>query len=246
MKKFKFKINESLYEVSINEIDKNVAEIEVNGTPFTVEIEKHEKSGTTASKKPAGKVTPITTPTRIIAAESIKSPLPGIIIKVLVQPGQSVKRGSVLLTMESMKMENNILAEEDTIVKTVRVQPGQSVLQDDILVDFVGSEVAVTPTTAPAPAPKPTPAPVVETPPAAAKPVQKSNSASTIKSPLPGSVFKVLVSVGQTVNSGDSLLILESMKMENNILAEKSGTVKTIYVQPGQTVMQDDELIDLE
>ena len=135
MKKFRFKINESVYEVSVNEIDKTTAEIEVNGTPFTVEIEKQDKSSI-ATRKPAGKVTPISTPARNVSADSIKSPLPGVIIKVLVNVGQSVKRGDVVLTMESMKMENNILAEEDAIIKTVHVQTGQSVMQDDVLIDF--------------------------------------------------------------------------------------------------------------
>lgn len=236
MKKFKFKINESEYEVAVKEVESNVAEIKVNGTPFTVYIEKQEKAGAAANRKPAGKVTPITTPTRVVVAEPIKSPLPGVVVKVLVAAGAEVKRGDVLLTMESMKMENNILAEEDCVVKSVLVKPGQSVLQDDVLVDFVGVELASEPT--------PESAKIVET---AATPSKPSTAAKvTVKSPLPGSVFKVLVEVGQSVQPGDSLLVLESMKMENNIVAEKAGVVKFIHVQPGQAVLQDDALIDLE
>lgn len=241
MKKFKFKINESIYEVSVNEIDTHIAEIEVNGTPFTVEIEKQDKIGTSANRKPAGKVTPIATPTRLVVAEPIKSPLPGVIVKVLVSAGQTVKRGDVVLTMESMKMENNILAEEDAIVKTVFATPGQSVLQDDVLIDFVGTEVEAAPT-----APAPQSAKIAETPTSLSPTPAAKGPVVSVKSPLPGSIFKVLVSVGQTVKPGDSLLILESMKMENNILAEKPGVVKTIHVTPGQTVLQDDLLIDLE
>ena len=66
-----------------------------------------------------------------------------------------------------------------------------------------------------------------------------------MKSPLPGSVIKVLVSEGQAVKKGDTLLTLESMKMENAIMAEQDGTVKQIAVTPGQNVMQDDLLIVL-
>lgn len=234
MKKFKFKINESEYEVSVNEIDNYIAEIEVNGTPFTVEIVKQEKPVLSVNRKPAGKVTPITTPTRVVKAVSIKSPLPGVIVKVLVKPGDSVKRGDVLLTMESMKMENNILAEEDAIISTVHVQPGQSVMQDDILIDFEGKAIAV-----------PTQTSAVDSP-VAPKPVAKSMGTVTIKSPLPGSVIKVYVSVDQNVKKGDTLLTLESMKMENSILAEKNGVIKAIHVQAGQTVMQDESLLDME
>ena len=67
-----------------------------------------------------------------------------------------------------------------------------------------------------------------------------------VKSPLPGSIIKVLVSVGQAVKKGDTLLTLESMKMENAVAAECDGTVKQVAVQPGQNVMQDDLLIVLE
>ncbi|MDD5184453.1 MAG: biotin/lipoyl-binding protein [Paludibacter sp.] len=234
MKKFKFKIDGSEYEVSVNEIDKNIAEIEVNGTPFTVEIERQEKSVLSINRKPAGKVNPVTTPTRLVSASSIKSPLPGVIVKVLVQPGDTVKRGDVLLTMESMKMENNILAEEDTVIKTVYVQPGQSVLQDDILIDFECTASAVQ-----ARVSVPDSASVIP-------PAPKTAATITVKSPLPGSVIKVYVTVGQSIKRGDTLLTLESMKMENNILSEKSGVIKAIHVVAGQTVMQEDALVDME
>ena len=66
-----------------------------------------------------------------------------------------------------------------------------------------------------------------------------------VKSPLPGSVIKVVVSEGQAVKKGDTLLTLESMKMENVVAAECDGTVKQIAVSAGQNVMQDDLLIVL-
>ena len=249
MKKFKFKINGSEYEVSVNEVEENFAEIEVNGSPFSVEIERQVKTSTKIfNKKAAGKVNPINTPSKTTAASPIKSPLPGTIMKVLVTPGQSVKRGDVILTMESMKMENNILAEHDAVVKTVFVKTGQSVMQDDLLVDF--NEAAAV---AEVPVPeenkedevfisdKPTISIPKPTPPPA-----KSKGAKSLKSPLPGNVLKVLVTVGQKVDSGELLLTLESMKMENNILSEKEGVIKFIHVVDGQTVMQDDPLFDFE
>ena len=67
-----------------------------------------------------------------------------------------------------------------------------------------------------------------------------------VKSPLPGSIIKVLVSVGQAVKKGDTLLTLESMKMENTVAAECDGTVKQVAVTAGQNVMQDDLLVVLE
>jgi biotin carboxyl carrier protein len=248
MKKFKFKINGSEYEVSVNEVEESFAEIEVNGTPFTVEIEKQVKtSAKSFNKKPAGKVNPINTPSRAMAASPIISPLPGTIMKVLVIPGQAVKRGEVILTMESMKMENNILAEHDAVVKTVHVKTGQSVMQDDLLCDF--NEVEAVEVSIPEEnngdevfiSEKPTigsPKPIA--------PPTKPKGVKTIKSPLPGSVLRVLVSEGQKVKHGELLLTLESMKMENNILSEKEGVIKFVHVVNGQTVMQDDPLFDFE
>ncbi len=237
MKKFKFKIDGSEYEVSVKEIEQNVAEIEVNGTPFTVEIEKQEKTaGSTMNRKPAGKVNPIAAPLRSTIASAIKAPLPGSILKVLVTAGQSVKRGDLLLTMESMKMENNILAEHDGTIKSIHAQTGQTVMQGDILIDFDGNEVTAPPANE-EPKVVSQPAPI---------PTFKSAGNKIVKSPLPGSVIKVSVKVGQTVKRGDLLMTLESMKMENSILCEKDAVVKAIHVQAGQSVMQDDILFEFE
>ncbi|MBQ7191281.1 MAG: biotin/lipoyl-binding protein [Paludibacteraceae bacterium] len=87
--------------------------------------------------------------------------------------------------------------------------------------------------------------------PKAAAPVASKAAAAApaggmqVKSPLPGSIIKVLVTEGQAVKKGETLLTLESMKMENTVAAECDGTVKQIAVKAGQTVMQDDLLVVL-
>jgi len=82
--------------------------------------------------------------------------------------------------------------------------------------------------------------------PAAAPAAKKVGSSKSINSPLPGNIFKILVSVGQEVKRGENIVIIESMKMENNITADKDGTVKAIYIEVGQSVLQGDALIDLD
>lgn len=67
-----------------------------------------------------------------------------------------------------------------------------------------------------------------------------------VKAPLPGSIFKLKVAVGDTIKKGDVLLIMEAMKMENNIMSEKDGVVKSIKVAVGDTVLQEDVLMELE
>ncbi len=68
---------------------------------------------------------------------------------------------------------------------------------------------------------------------------------SKVLSPLPGTIFKILVKEGDVVNKGDALLIMEAMKMENNVLAEKDGTVNKILVSIGGAVLQNDVLMEL-
>ncbi len=243
MKKFKFVIDGHKYEVSVNEIENNVAELEVNGTPFTVEIEKEEKVTTRPVAKPAAATSAPAAAPATGSVKFIASPLPGSIVRVLVEAGQSVKKGDVLLTMESMKMENNISAEADGVVKSILVTPGQNVMQDDKLIEFAVAAAAQP--AAPAPKPQPAPQPQPATPaPAAPKPAAPAGGYKVV-SPLPGSVVKVAVAVGADVKKGDVLLTLESMKMENNILAEKDGKVTAIMVSAGQSVMQDDVLVVL-
>ncbi len=72
------------------------------------------------------------------------------------------------------------------------------------------------------------------------------NTANAIKAPLPGVITEIMVAVGDEVKSGDVLLVLEAMKMANNIEAEKAGTVKAILVSQGASVMEDTPLVVVE
>ena len=74
----------------------------------------------------------------------------------------------------------------------------------------------------------------------------KRPSAKTIKSPLPGKIIKVNVAVGDSFKEGDILLVMESMKMENNIQAERSGKVVKVSAPVGNTVLQDEVLFEIE
>lgn len=74
---------------------------------------------------------------------------------------------------------------------------------------------------------------------------QSASSSTSIKSPLPGTISTVNVKVGDQVKRGDILIVMEAMKMENNIMADRDGQVKAVHVTAGQSVAQDDKLIDL-
>ena len=140
MKKYKFTIRGHNYDVEILGIEDNVADIEVNGTKYAVEINHEIKQ----SKTPVFLRSRVPSPTRseskikkdIRRMISIKSPLPGNIMQVFVKEGDDVKKGDKLLMYEAMKMENNVLAEKDGTITTIKVQPGDSVLQDELLIEM--------------------------------------------------------------------------------------------------------------
>ncbi len=79
-----------------------------------------------------------------------------------------------------------------------------------------------------------------------ATPAANVNTANAIKAPLPGTITSINVAVGDEVKTGDTVVVLEAMKMQNNIEAEKDGKVTAICVKPGQAVLEEDALIVIE
>lgn len=82
--------------------------------------------------------------------------------------------------------------------------------------------------------------------PAAAAPARPAAGKSGVKAPLPGVILDVKVSVGAEVKKGDLLLILEAMKMENTILADRDGKVTAINVRNGDSVLEGTDLVVIE
>ena len=80
---------------------------------------------------------------------------------------------------------------------------------------------------------------------AAPAPAPAAAGAGAIVSPLPGTVTSVAVAAGAQVKRGDLLLVMEAMKMENDIRSDRDGVVKAVYVAAGKTVMQGDPLVEI-
>lgn len=83
------------------------------------------------------------------------------------------------------------------------------------------------------------------TEPAASKKASASAGGKPVVAPLPGTINDIKVKVGDKVNAGDTVVILEAMKMQNNIEAETSGTVASINVNKGDAVMEGDTLVTI-
>lgn len=153
MKEYKFKINGKEYQVAIGEASGNMLSVNVNGADYQVELENMNAAAAAISagaKKQANAPAEIAAasasssasaaassaaassaaaPAATGAGQTIKSPLPGIIISVDVKEGQAVKRGQKVAVIEAMKMENDILAECDGTVTAVHARKGDSVLE---------------------------------------------------------------------------------------------------------------------
>lgn len=126
-------------------------------------------------------------------------------------------------------------------VYEVEVEKGEAVIQAEY---EAALPVAPAAPAAPAHAAAAAPAPSAAAASAAAPAAQAG--AGTVPSPLPGNINEVRFSAGQTVKAGDVVIILEAMKMENEIVAPKAGTLTKIHVQKGAVVNTGDPLFDVE
>ncbi len=164
MKTFDYTINGIKYHVEVLSIEDNIAEVEVNGTQYSVEIDKGSKEaplmrsvssktkGASApkAKAPTAPVAPTVTPTSSApstptptptpapsiggAGTAMQSPLPGVILSVSVKVGDAVKKGQKIMVLEAMKMENDIKANKDGVIASIAVAQGDSVQEGDTLV----------------------------------------------------------------------------------------------------------------
>ncbi|PIF06751.1 MAG: acetyl-CoA carboxylase biotin carboxyl carrier protein subunit [Draconibacterium sp.] len=140
MKKFFFKIKGRQYDVEIKQFEEGVAQVDVNGTVYDVEIEGPKKptskTPTLVRQRVDNKPSDAKIKTTGGVAGSIKAPLPGSIIKINVAVGDTVSAGDTVMVMEAMKMENNIQAETAGTVKALKVNVGDTVMQDDVLIEL--------------------------------------------------------------------------------------------------------------
>ena len=237
MKEFKFKIGGTDYLATVEELQGGNMQVTVNGQTYQVEMAQTRACGPRPVMGGAAPVAQAGGPKNVV------SELPGTVTAVKATAGQHVKRGDVLLVIEAMKMANDIVAEVDGTVQRVAVSAGQSVNQGDLLVEMVADVVAAP---VAAPAPKAAPAAPAAAPVTAAPTLSPAAAgAKAVTAPLPGAITKVTVKVGDSVAAGDTVLMMEAMKMENSITAEFGGTVKAILCKEGDQVQSGQALVEL-
>ncbi len=143
MKSYKFTINGNEYDARIVSFEDNLAEVEINGTQYHVELQEGVKAEKTPKLVrsvaiPSTDIHPsvakTASPFGPKGTGTIKSPLPGVILDIFVKEGDQVKIGQNLILLEAMKMENTIEADQEGKIISVNKVRGDSVMEGDVLI----------------------------------------------------------------------------------------------------------------
>lgn len=149
MNKFQYKVQGVDYDVEIEELEGNVAKVQVNGIKFEVELkqpinpahairkkpEVHQQATVAPQQAPASQAPAAAAaqPAASATGSQVKAPLPGTITSVNVKVGDVVKDGDTVVVLEAMKMQNNIETEFSGTVTSILVNQGDSVLEGAVL-----------------------------------------------------------------------------------------------------------------
>ena len=143
MKEYKYKINGNSYKVTIGDIEDNIAHVEENGTHYKVEMEKQPKAAPAKPvvrplpNSPAAPTTPVVKPAAQSTGKSgVKSPLPGVILDIKVNVGDTVKKGQTIIILEAMKMENSSATDYAGTVNRLLVKEGTTVAADAPMIEI--------------------------------------------------------------------------------------------------------------
>lgn len=144
MKEYKFKINGKDYNASVEEQEDGIVNVNVNGVTHQVQVENVPVK----PKAPAARVVKASAPAAAAPAvaaapaapaaggdgQPLKSPLPGVVLDIFVHVGDAITTGQKVMLLEAMKMENNIEADKNGVVKAIKVNKGDSVQEGDVLI----------------------------------------------------------------------------------------------------------------
>ena len=132
MKKFNITVNGNVYEVEVEEVTANSAPAVVKAAPIPVAAPVVQAAAPVKEEAPA--------PAPVVSggqgAKKATAPMPGTILKILVEIGQQIVEGDAICILESMKMENEIPSPDGGVIASINVQSGATVNAGDVLVTF--------------------------------------------------------------------------------------------------------------
>ena len=150
--KYQYTVKGVDYEVEIQDIEGNIANVTVNGIPFEVEMKqpvkagkqkvklggeqtvKSENNNSSSTSTANATAAPTAKPTAAAAGKPVVAPLPGTINEIKVKVGDKVNAGDTVVILEAMKMQNNIEAETSGTITSINVNKGDAVMEGDTLV----------------------------------------------------------------------------------------------------------------
>lgn len=144
------------------------------------------------------------------------APMGGTVMSIKVKPGDTVKPGDVVLVYEAMKMENDLACDMGGVVKQILVSEGDVMATAQPLIEFAGEGES-----ADAPA----------------------ADGAVMVAPMGGTVMSLKVKPGDSVKAGDTILVYEAMKMENNLVADRDGVIAKFLVGEGDVMATDQPIV---
>jgi biotin carboxyl carrier protein len=148
MFKCKFTIEKEPYEVEIKAVTGPMASVVVNGEEYQVQIEDDGQSdisdpGTNFPVPASRAIAPVQSPASPPSPatngdDAIRVPMPGVVVRIKVEVGQTIRAGDTVIILESMKMENNIVAPKDGVIKKILVKDGQDIPEHEVIIEYEG------------------------------------------------------------------------------------------------------------
>jgi len=217
MVKYSVMVNGKRFDVEVEELSSNRFRVVVNGKEEEIELFEERRAAETKEKVEA--------PVSAGKAEGgeVKAEMSGSVVRILVKEGEAVKKGQPVLILEAMKMENEVVSPADGIVESIEVREGDKVQAGDVLIRIRAEGGGSS----------------------AEKPKAVEGDGTQVKAEMAGTIVKIVKKEGEAVKSGEAVVILEAMKMENEISSPVDGVVSKVYVKEGDKVQAGDVLFSV-
>lgn len=147
------------------------------------------------------------------------APMGGTVLEIKVKVGDTVNAGDTVIVYEAMKMENDLACDKGGVVKQILVGEGDVMATDQPLIEFVGEGQT-------------------------AEAVETVNANGPIMvAPMGGTVLEFKVNPGDAVKQGDTILVYEAMKMENNLVSDRDGVIAKFLIEEGEVMSTDQQIV---
>ncbi len=210
-------VKDRTFRVEVEEISQNRFRVIINGREEIIEMSEKVIEIKKEKKDDSAPA--------VVEGGEIRAEMSGTVVKVLVRKGDRIEKGQALLVLEAMKMENEIASHISGIVVDIPVADGDKVQAGDVL-------AVISPDQS-------------ESSSGSQSRSSSSQDGSVVKSEMAGTVVRVLKKEGENVRSGEAVLVLEAMKMENEVSSPADGVITRIFVDEGSRVQIGDPLFSL-